>query len=298
MGKVVSSTFNEFVNSMNQKGKDVSQEALKYPAAPVWPPDQANYRKVTPSVNAGVKLLVQTLLIRAKACPIQRFILAGYSQGAWVIQWTMSQLSSALRSMIGAVLLYGDPYFNPKDKFATGSYSTTLHGILGATNIPVSIARSYCVTGDPVCNASAINALTCRNAGSNCVHFSYVNYATQAANWLASVFGYSVRIERVYVADGSGKAKTTFTCGQTVQYRVALVNITTVTKQVLLRFSVAKVGSSIYESSGTVNTGPGVSTHFPITTIPKGVSGKYAFVIAATDDYAGTSRATEFTVTC
>src|SRR3954471_22448022 len=53
----------------------VDTYGLPYPATSDW----------VNSVNAGKSLLAQRLTTQSAACPDQRFVLLGYSQGAWVV---------------------------------------------------------------------------------------------------------------------------------------------------------------------------------------------------------------------
>ena len=56
-------------------------------------------------------------------CPNQRFVLAGYSQGAMVIHMALAQASvdgsSELLSKVRGVILLADPLRNPDDSFHT-----------------------------------------------------------------------------------------------------------------------------------------------------------------------------------
>lgn len=297
MGSEVEAVYRQFASSMSQQGKKVAARAILYPASPLKPLSRENIKKLRPSIDNGIATLMHEFVVDAAACPYRQYVLAGYSQGAEVIQEFLAR-QVPYRSRIAAVTLFGSPGYQATDPRAIGGKTSS--GVLAQRLSTTGV--TYCLAGDPICNSTASNLAACVKVkfDSRCPHLQYKTrgVTSQAASWLADVFGYSVRIEKVYVADGNGTEKTSFKCGEQIQYRVTLVNITTGAKQVLLRFSVARVGSSLYESSATVNTGPGTSIHFPKTTIPKGVSGKYTLVIAATDDYAGTTKATEFTVTC
>jgi hypothetical protein len=101
----------------------------EYPAVPVddWGPlrlvDNAFVRSYNISVEIGMKELYRHLNDRYAgngprdngACSNETLVLAGYSQGADVVGWTLqrSELSQAAKDHIGYVALYGDPKFNP-----------------------------------------------------------------------------------------------------------------------------------------------------------------------------------------
>lgn len=87
---------------------------LKYPAS----------TDVNEGGTYAARLLLDTLNVQADACPMQRFVLLGYSQGALVIGdvlsapegrlvgGTVGQLSDEATARIVAVVLYGNPRFS------------------------------------------------------------------------------------------------------------------------------------------------------------------------------------------
>ncbi|RZS91146.1 cutinase [Motilibacter rhizosphaerae] len=118
------------------EGKHVSAYAVNYTAA-----------ENQLGVGAGAADLVGHLKARADACPSTRFVLAGYSQGASVVDEALGifggsvdqQLPATLSSHVGAVVVFGNPL-----------------GLLGRTietSSPVygPLASSFCAAGDPVC---------------------------------------------------------------------------------------------------------------------------------------------------
>jgi hypothetical protein len=129
----------------------VEGEGLPYPAVSIVKPEGAGYQK---SVNTGIKNLVQLADNRAHACPREKLVLAGYSQGAQVVHSALSQLTS-VASHIGAVVLFGDPHFDPHSRAAEGSFSPKRHGILGLPDhdFPTAFGHvvSYCKGGDWIC---------------------------------------------------------------------------------------------------------------------------------------------------
>ncbi|MGF6886844.1 cutinase [Nocardia sp. GAS34] len=99
------------------------------------------------SVGDGSGDLVAHVAGQAAACPGQRFVLVGYSQGAVVVHTALGtgitapipgavRLDGALGSRVAAVLLFGDPLR------------------LAGTGVPGEYAArtaNYCAPGDPVC---------------------------------------------------------------------------------------------------------------------------------------------------
>ncbi|MFD3745220.1 cutinase family protein [Nocardia sp. NPDC058633] len=99
---------------------------------------------VPTSVSDGTRAMTSHLVGRAAACPDQRFVLVGYSQGAVVTHGVLGSaplpgmwvLPHELSPRVVAVLLFGDPL-----------------RLIGAT-VPALYAdrtANYCAAGDPVC---------------------------------------------------------------------------------------------------------------------------------------------------
>ncbi|GAA0439449.1 hypothetical protein Acor_13990 [Acrocarpospora corrugata] len=218
MGKAVKTTYDKFRTLMKRKKVTVDYEALRYPAVPIWDPT------MPASVALGAAELVIRVEQQAAACPEQEFVLAGYSQGAWVIHSALPLLKDRNAGRISALLLYADPLFHLKDKFAypkgaggsedTRKYKGLLNRLydLKTARLPswVAPARTYCREGDVICSRSTGKAADCakdlfdpkqiwsvRNLGDlekiwkNCPYFKHTNYhdfAAADAAWLAGLF--------------------------------------------------------------------------------------------------------------
>ena len=133
---------------------------LKYPAS----------TDVNEGGTYAARLLLDTLNVQADACPTQRFVLLGYSQGALVIGdvlsapegrlvgGTVGQLSDEATARIVAVVLYGNPRFSGGESYDFGTFDETIGGILPRT--PGSLApfaeriRDFCVAKDFICQNS------------------------------------------------------------------------------------------------------------------------------------------------
>ena len=128
------------------------------------------------SVQAGNTDLVNHVTSQAAACPNQRFILVGYSQGANVVDNSIgissdgalvggaivATIPAALQSRVAVILQFGNP-IRAEGKSITGTYQ--------------SRTKDYCADGDPVCQAGGTNVLA---------HLSYGNDASDAAAFAAS----------------------------------------------------------------------------------------------------------------
>lgn len=125
----------------------VSTYALPYPAS-------ADFYN---SEMQGIIKLEQYLAAQSQACPAQRFVLLGYSQGAQVMGYAMqSPTLTQLASRISAITFFGDPNFNPTELYDAGSYNHRVAGIAGArANGALSLyaphIRNYCNGNDGIC---------------------------------------------------------------------------------------------------------------------------------------------------
>ncbi|MEU0797487.1 cutinase family protein [Amycolatopsis sp. NPDC005961] len=127
------------------------------------------------SVQKGNTDLVNHVRAQAAACPQQRFVLVGYSQGANVVDNSLgvssdgalvggpivATIPAELAPRIAAVLLFGNP-IRAIGRQVTGPYQ--------------SRTKDYCADGDPVCQPGGTNFLA---------HLSYGGNAADAAAFAA-----------------------------------------------------------------------------------------------------------------
>ncbi|MEU9265597.1 cutinase family protein [Streptomyces sp. NPDC048251] len=145
-------------------GKTLSSYAVNYPAD----------LSLT-SAAQGNADLVNHVKAQATACPNQRYILVGYSQGANVVDNSIgissagavvgspivATLPAAVEPKVAAVLLFGNP-IRALGKSVTGTYQ--------------SRTIDFCATGDPVCENGGDDVLA---------HLGYTADATAAATFAA-----------------------------------------------------------------------------------------------------------------
>jgi cutinase len=145
-------------------GRTVTAHAVAYPA---------NFE--TGSQQRGVVLTVEHVTEQAAACPNQKFVLVGYSQGASVIVGAVGTdttgtingspppavIPAALEPRIAAVTVFGNPIT-----------------AIGRTVPPqyVSRTRDFCQDGDPACEANGTDVLA---------HLLYFLDAPEAARFIA-----------------------------------------------------------------------------------------------------------------
>jgi cutinase len=145
-------------------GKSLSSYAVDYPA-----------NLSLTSAAQGNRDLVNHVQSQAAACPNQRFVLVGYSQGANVVDNSIgissagavvgspivATLPAAVEPKVAAVLLFGNP-IRAIGKSVTGTYQ--------------SRTLDICAKGDPVCESGG---------GNTGAHLSYRDNADEAATFAA-----------------------------------------------------------------------------------------------------------------
>jgi cutinase len=153
-------------------GKSTSSYPVNYPA-------NLDVFSHPNSATRGNTDLVNHVMSQAAACPRQRFILVGYSQGANVVDNSIGissdgalvggpiseTIPNSIQPRIAAILLFGNP-IRAEGKSVTGVYA--------------SRTDDFCASGDPVCQSGGTNVLA---------HLSYTGDASAAAAFAASRAG-------------------------------------------------------------------------------------------------------------
>jgi Tol biopolymer transport system component len=203
-GKEIASTLT-FVENLLPARTNLQAQAVDYPAIAVnwWQPSYyvADYQA---SEAAGVESLQFDVLQYIRNCPTKKIILAGYSQGADVVGDTFLGLNPDEATHIAAVIMFGDPKFNPaksQNKVDQGDYKywfgVETQPVLGRTTPPPRViadtqqprVHSYCTKGDPVCNFNEYNAFTCSgNTVLECAHLRYIErgWTYEGAKWVVN----------------------------------------------------------------------------------------------------------------
>ncbi len=191
------STILATLHTIGSRVKDFHQTAIDYPAVPVniadtnYPPDYVT------SIDTGEQALTEFVGDFSAGCSNAKIVVVGYSQGAHVVGDVVEQLTAPNRKTIAAVVLLGDPKFNPKQTLVDrGDFEPGRSGIFQLV-VPKSELRqvpsdfvdgvhSYCAAGDPVCNWNALSGLQCKSAGNACAHQQYeqLGWTTAAGAWV------------------------------------------------------------------------------------------------------------------
>jgi hypothetical protein len=160
----------------------VKTYGLPYPASSDW----------VKSAQKGINQLAAQLAGQSKACPKQKFVLLGYSQGAWVVGDALAgggggvapAVGKALGKKVAAIILYGDPRFRASEPYTRGTHAANVNGLIprevGGLKAYASRIRSYCDSDDTIC----------QNGAKGNGHFRYFQTETaKAASFVLSKIG-------------------------------------------------------------------------------------------------------------
>ncbi|MEA2000782.1 MAG: cutinase family protein [Actinomycetota bacterium] len=157
-------------------GVSVGLYGVEYPATAVNA--EAWAFTYGPSVVEGRDALLAELHAVSEICgPEHPVVLVGYSQGAHVVQESLGVVAAdpAVVDLPVAVGLVASPQFMSSDPSARGSFPPRATGIapwvlsavssgLGTTGVVENrysqVTRSWCLSGDPVCDASIVNGIS------------------------------------------------------------------------------------------------------------------------------------------
>ena len=125
-------------------------------------PDPRAIARYGKSVASGVRSARRNILDLLRLCPHSYLLVGGYSQGAQVTRAVLAKLNDRAQKRIGAVVLFGDPYFDPSEATVTDfpSIARKRRGILlqrpraKAPQIDAAYTGrtfSWCHPGDFIC---------------------------------------------------------------------------------------------------------------------------------------------------
>lgn len=130
-----------------ESGRRTTVTELEYPAS-----------MAPNSAVRGVENLTALLNETAAACPDQRLVLLGYSQGARVIGNSLTAraaLTDQAAARVDAIALFGSPLFNGAEPYNRGNFDPALSGTGalrgGALTEFADRLRDFCNAGDRVC---------------------------------------------------------------------------------------------------------------------------------------------------
>jgi hypothetical protein len=170
----------------------ISLDPITYPADSVADFINGNIPGYFASVSSGTETLLADMQLTDSKCGgTVRYILSGYSQGAWAIHDALYQMKTAQLNQIAGVALFGDPDFKPAQPIVRDNKSSdTASGVATAADphhlgVPPSITSksgSWCYPTDPICQFTKDNikyygpdCLPHSPLSSLCPHFQYVS---------------------------------------------------------------------------------------------------------------------------
>jgi hypothetical protein len=216
------STIQVLWQTLDNNGVGAVGEAVSYPKVPEPlnlkdTPEMGKWLSVSlvPSSLAGNSSLMSDLTSTYQACPGTLFLLAGYSQGAWIIDYVLHYLDSEkghggeplgkkILGNIKGVYLMGDPAFpQTSSKSAIEGlvnwYGSIVEPLLPesvyptvkeylANGVPVADFESVCAGGDPVCRYDgSLSDLTAHIKVHEQAYTSgNPSVAVDGGNWLAT----------------------------------------------------------------------------------------------------------------
>jgi alpha-tubulin suppressor-like RCC1 family protein len=173
----------------------IAYEGVQYAAEPVLSTTQPSILS-SPSgfignAKAGGTWLAQEVgLVDAECQHHTKFVLSGFSQGAWAVHRALLAMSSTLRKQVAGVVLFGDPLYVAHSTINRANNAiNTFNGVAftvdgGSAAVPKDIVprtADYCNTFDPVCQFWSTNLLTWTE------HLTYVpnGAAVQGADFIS-----------------------------------------------------------------------------------------------------------------
>jgi len=221
-------TVGSVLSNINAQQSGVGNETVNYWAVNANPWEPAYAGEYMSSVEQGIQNLGADVRGFRDACGSTPIVIAGYSQGAEVIDHWLNS-GASLSNIVGVALL-GDPRFNPSNgtTIDQGSYNPALTGVSarsdfphggifgGLQNYPAAWrpwVRSYCANHDQICNTSSLAALIDCGIGSSCAHYFYAEadwdgstYTRDAADFLLGRFRATVHTPSGGGSSGSGSS--------------------------------------------------------------------------------------------
>ena len=167
----------QIISTSNQ---NISRASVNYPAT------LNNYNN---SSLQGINALKTQLTNEVSACPNEKIVLAGYSQGAHVIMDVLvggqggslgtatAPISSSIGSHVTAVATFGDPRHVTNQSFDLGT--STTNGLFPRSQTQLNNAKTFAARSHAWCDA---NDEFCSSGNSLNVHLTYLNRYQNAAS--------------------------------------------------------------------------------------------------------------------
>ena len=172
-GEVVQGVLNGLHNHPIGFNNVIYDQPLDYPEGNLSEVVALDFSDIVNGEAIGRERLLAAIETEVDRCPNEVILLAGHSEGAWVIHDVLDELAGneQVASHIGAVALLSDPRRYPGDPVNTGTANpsfgiTVLSGIVPVlpwTELPApiplrfqGITKSWCINRDGVCDSGSI----------------------------------------------------------------------------------------------------------------------------------------------
>jgi hypothetical protein len=130
----------------------------------------------------GAADITSFLAAQIKACPSEKFVLTGYSQGAMAVAVATQSMDAATRGKIAAIAVFGDPFFQPNQPWDAATNAASPGGVARAQNG----LRAFPLFGNRIQDFCNANDVVCGSGSGIQGHLSYGNRAQAAADFIAS----------------------------------------------------------------------------------------------------------------
>ncbi|HXD54696.1 MAG TPA: cutinase family protein [Solirubrobacteraceae bacterium] len=161
----------------------VGTMADAYPAVPALSVFNGRY---FPSAENGAQAAVYNSEDLSLLCPSSWLVLGGYSQGAQAIRTALATIDEVARERIAAVVLFGDPYFDPAEPnvVALSSFDPgggRLHRGSLRNMFPSRAPRIGAQWQGRVFSWCHARDAVCQTTGGTASHYTYAQDAGEAA---------------------------------------------------------------------------------------------------------------------
>lgn len=208
MGDTVFNTWTRFAS---QAKVTTIATAVNYPKVSLneFVQDVTTWQIAQRAVYEGATQLDNEITASYVSCPQERYVLVGFSEGAWVIDNFLRTAGTAVTNRIAGVVLYGDPQYPAGQQGPAAGIARIAYNLpdpyvpTTVSNRFMSLCVSYNITDngrkrtayDPLCMYNPMDATNCLvHASDNppselCPHLQYARLAAtqKGADFLASI---------------------------------------------------------------------------------------------------------------
>jgi hypothetical protein len=163
------------------------------------------------SKDQGVSDLKTYVVERIAACPATKLVVMGYSQGAHAAGDMLADAGSDITDRVAALVMFGDPRFNPEADYTFGTFDSRNYGLNGKRSLSEfsgdkTKVYSFCNQYDPICQGA--DKFVTHGAGTHSQTLYRENYESLAGGLVRRALGYTtgskVPLDLAFVIDSTG----------------------------------------------------------------------------------------------